>query len=784
MQNEISPPKTINENGSETVQPPRPGLARVRAPRRRPQTTTEEETNLALFTLIADPQTIAGESTEASANAPHAAAEEIGRLRQALHAREQELDALRADADDLDDNQPGIAPIHELSAESPRPSGSGGDLLNAGAAQRLAQDAKEREKASRLALASARQSLRSEGDTPIPAAHALESAAGLESATALESVAAFEADGAEQSWETRPLSVQKHALENAAPQHAAAALPASVQSETRAFRPAQSGRPGRFDIQLRAARAEVRELEATLAIARDTTITQKLEIGRLRSELEQAPEREAATEMAALEEAFKAVLPEEESIDVEAIRIEAQTEIRAELKEEHGALQAEVARLRERLEISEREMEAREDERRIFRETLAAREDELETAQTSLSERDRRLREEIETSEDLRAQLEQERTHNAEKQSVLAQLRNTLGVEPEALTPLAPPAKHERVYTRSEMPSAQQDIREVPQRSSEGPRRQLALSEQEANHRAEPATPPIPNELRAANTLFDAWQDDQVRRHFGPFGIDTSRDLILAPLERRGSTGGRPAKILVLGDPDPIWAERLAEDLIASESPAFELVLGSEEFAPRPPTHERPIDAFLSSTASPESPAELQALLAELQPSIVISRNFLSQVDALGEWLAVLRELPPSGPALVFMESTGVGPVLPPEEMSMMGDRIWSLMPARYTQALGSAGQPDARIQSWQEAFAKMEPLPTNGLRAALRKNFEFEIAAQFGFLTEPFLRSPVAENFDPSAQRDRRFLHQIADLDDRKIEAGIAPALHFVARVDGLAQD
>jgi hypothetical protein len=58
---------------------------------------------------------------------------------------------------------------------------------------------------------------------------------------------------------------------------------------------------------------------------------------------------------------------------------------------------------------------------------------------------------------------------------------------------------------------------------------------------------------------------------------------------------------------------------------------------------------------------------------------------------------------------------------------------------------------------------------------------SQFGFLAEPFIASDISENFDSSAPRDLRFLRQVADLDDRKIEAGLAPALHLIALVDPL---
>lgn len=67
--------------------------------------------------------------------------------------------------------------------------------------------------------------------------------------------------------------------------------------------------------------------------------------------------------MAALEEAFRAVLPEEETIHVEAIRIEAKNELRTELVREAEAAHQEIERLRERVSLGEREMKAREAER-------------------------------------------------------------------------------------------------------------------------------------------------------------------------------------------------------------------------------------------------------------------------------------------------------------------------------------------------------------------------------------------------------------------------------------
>jgi hypothetical protein len=59
------------------------------------------------------------------------------------------------------------------------------------------------------------------------------------------------------------------------------------------------------------------------------------------------------------------------------------------------------------------------------------------------------------------------------------------------------------------------------------------------------------------------------------------------------------------------------------------------------------------------------------------------------------------------------------------------------------------------------------------------DLTDRFGYLALAFVDSPISRHFDPSAERDRRFLTQLADLDEHRIESGEVPALSFVARVD-----
>jgi hypothetical protein len=108
-----------------------------------------------------------------------------------------------------------------------------------------------------------------------------------------------------------------------------------------------------------------------------------------------------------------------------------------------------------------------------------------------------------------------------------------------------------------------------------------------------------------------------------------------------------------------------------------------------------------------------------------------------------------------------------------MVERIWSRMPDRYRV------MPDGHLGSWSETFHASLDRPANGLYDALRERMRPELTDRFGHLALAFVDSPISRHFDPSAERDQRFLAQLAELDEHRIEAGEVPALAFIARVD-----
>jgi hypothetical protein len=283
--------------------------------------------------------------------------------------------------------------------------------------------------------------------------------------------------------------------------------------------------------------------------------------------------------------------------------------------------------------------------------------------------------------------------------------------------------------------------------------------------------------------VFEVWQDAQIRRHLGPLGIDSFVDLVRMPLARRARSGGAPIRILLIGRGAWSEAARLASGLVQRERSPFRLHV-ADPFDPeanrgRALGHESPLRDLIEPFPLPPTPEALASRLASLEPELLVSSHFLSAHQDPAEWLEVFEDLPARGQALIFAERTGAP--IPPRssEIAKIGERIWARMPDRYKRRLDS----EALIPSWREALeASLEASGAshaNGCLGALRTRFELELFAPFGHLAEPFIGSEVGRRFSVGAPRDLRFLMQVADVDDRQIEAGLAPALHFVALVD-----
>ncbi|HEB88362.1 MAG TPA: hypothetical protein ENI85_02225 [Deltaproteobacteria bacterium] len=735
-----------------------------------PGTSTAHEA-LPRFSLLADPATISGESPGRSPDDDRE--DEVVRLREALHARSREVAALARrqapprPSDALSSVSAPSTPADDGSAE-PREG-----LLNASEARRLAEEAQARERASRLALATAREALRR------PTAET----AGVPDAT--------------RGWQRRALTGLVAPESQAHPDPDGTTPTAPAQRE-----PAEDPRPGsdpdRAPDELAGVRAELRALRSQLEMALETSRLQEGEIAELRARLsEAAPDRVPAPEAAPVDPARPAPGPSLPD------PLDASRSAGIELARRIEVLEAERRRLEERLALNEREIDARDAERALLRRTLEERESEIARHRTRIEALQDRLEVQGQALENTRCQLDRERRLNTKSQELLSHLREVLGDTrvPDVVSDLrtgsrADPALDRENDARAEAALLDPTLSPLPFEDEPLPSPLVGLDAEpgecwngsrEAGTRTDqPARVDriASDSRRNRKKLFDAWQDDQIRRHFGPMGIDSLADLLRASLSRRAARDPSEQRIVLLGRDAMTGFRSLADGLVQNGSPDFVLFVG-DPLAPNDPASGRlpedsPFRDLVETLDAPRQPADLARLLSKIDPTVVILCDFLSAHEEIDPWLDVLEGFSERGGCLLLAESTGVGPIEAPDEVADVGDRIWELMPERYTRI--EAGQT-ARVASWREAFERLPESPANGLLPRLRRRFRLDMLAQFGFLAEPFL-GPIAANFDADAPRDRRFLGQIGDLDDRKIEAGLVPPLHLVALVDSLSED
>lgn len=284
-------------------------------------------------------------------------------------------------------------------------------------------------------------------------------------------------------------------------------------------------------------------------------------------------------------------------------------------------------------------------------------------------------------------------------------------------------------------------------------------------------------------SIHDAWLDDQLRRHFGPLGIDRLADWVRQRLERHPDLGVRPLRITWLGSGGLAPVLPLAEDLLHHLGAPFSMgvlappnasVAGLQTL---PSDH--PLGRVIEHEGVAESADDLARRLASQTPDLILSRYFFSALAAQEPWIQPLERAWQEGSELILMERSGLGADAPTPALTEMGDRIWELLPSRYVAE--DSGEP--AFADWTDAFATTQPHRARGALQKLKQRFPFELTAQFGFLSEVFVATPIGDNFSAKIPKDRRFLRQVADLDERRIEAGTAPALYgaaLVAAYDG----
>ena len=161
---------------------------------------------------------------------------------------------------------------------------------------------------------------------------------------------------------------------------------------------------------------------------------------------------------------------------------------------------------------------------------------------------------------------------------------------------------------------------------------------------------------------------------------------------------------------------------------------------------------------------------------VLLNQSLHTFADPTGWTEKIDRALEPGG-RLLFNGPIGRQDRVVSAVACEIVDQIWQRMPDRYKHR--------RQLEVLEQRYAeRSEAHPTESeawIRAStllpiLAQTFEFEVFTAFGNVVNAFIDPEIGPNFDPENDRERRFIDQVATLDDSKIDSGLIPPTHLLA--------
>lgn len=269
--------------------------------------------------------------------------------------------------------------------------------------------------------------------------------------------------------------------------------------------------------------------------------------------------------------------------------------------------------------------------------------------------------------------------------------------------------------------------------------------------------------------IFHSWRDRQIAKKLAPLGVTGADDYFVGRIERLlGANPQEVKQILSLGGEDASFELRIARGLRQRDHDNFRIHFPESHSEHAAEIVRQASQAGLDRELVPYSRGEA-GTLDDSEIHAIISDGALSRSDRIESLVEALARATNRGALLVVAERIGTAGSQTAREM---GDRIWQLMPERYKlNRLTQQSDPNY----WNESTS---PQGCADLLSLLRAHFLFEDFASFGHLVNRFVDLEIGPNFDPEDDRDRRFIEQIASLDEAKLDAGALTPLHMVARL------
>ncbi len=775
---------------------------------------------LPAFSLLADPDAIARGGGE-DPRALHDEQDEAWRLRAELSRRAAEVEELRRDLSlELTLRADRDRELEKLRDEVERAR----DQISRRLQRREVQDDQERARdesqdrqllEARVALATAREEREQERaarKTSEARAHELEQTLALAHAKLREQQERL--DGAEAS--LTPLAEQlrereqlvselSRALQQGDPDGNAARRPEArearndqarleleaLREENAGLRSALTASEGRSNRR----KTRIDELENTLDLARQGIESRRSEIEALQRTLAEAAEiRESLCEQR-----------DELGSELQALRASEQA-VRAELEELRGTERAlectievrdrEIQTLGERLALAQKTSEARAEEVGTLRDRLAERDDrerclevELEAVrQQVLDERAKGQRElqELETLRETLALIGRTARSgrptagaSEESEGLPAPTADEPGTAPAPRGPVAgasaerppsPTPAPDRVGpVAGESTAPSPDAAEAPEPAGEaGDPAAGANAREELLAAAVSAEPELP-ERDEGHAFYPPihryWRDEQVRAQLAETGHESLIGLFAEEIAGRcAKAADARLRILSLRGPDIHFERDLIAQLFARGVHDFRI----ERLDLAPPCAAAAGSAPATSSTGTHL-IDLPPVVPGAPPALSGEYDLMVSDEALSDWMnahgegalaTLLDHLgahQKSGTGFAFLLAERIGGRSERNEGHAMSDRIWKLMPARYRQPREGEETPPELP----------EDVEARALLPLLRQRFELPVLASFGNLALRFVGPEIGHNFDPKSASDRRFIDQVASIDEARIQTG-----------------
>jgi len=534
--------------------------------------------------------------------------------------------------------------------------------------------------------------------------------------------------------------------------------------------------------QAQAQDCDNQELKTALSIASETLEARRAELRQVRAELEATGRRLSESEL-------------------EGHRL--QNELEAQ--QQHASQQRnELVRLNEVVPRLEGELQERNHEAETLRQRLTAQRGELADAQEAISRSRRQcdgltdeLQNERQAHGRARERVAAHESTEAKLREILASIGKAASVLPrtEASHAEAPaPVANARAIEPHETPraAAQNEPAEVAEvdEPAEMQTRQAPLDEGGGD--AVEETESEVHALKANDSgsllhfvaasrrptrpaIFAAWRDQQVARKLASLEIDDTDGFFAHHVAAaRPLAGDDKIEVLSLGGESPDFELGIARALRKNEQLAFRLYFPQRDAEHASELLRRAAGAGIHSELVAFDPSDWAAARLPEHFHAILGDGALARSDELDAFLEALERATRNGSRLALAERIGRGESRSAREM---GDRVWSLMPERY-KLNHVTGEVDDHYVGDGPATAETDIL------ARLRGRFAFEDFASFGHLVDRFIGPEIGPNFDPEDERDRRFIDQIANLDEAKLDSGALSPVHMIARLSPIDDD